>query len=216
MRTVVGVFPSREEAEHLAHDLKELGIPEDEVIIADSAGADNHEWSSRNLAACGGMAFGWFIAGLIPVMAERSRVAATLIGASVGSIAGLIGGLAVLVMRGGIPLFGGSPITMALSVLATGALGGGLIAAVYSMGVSHEGKPLVVEAAREHGVVVAAHVDVPREPEILRVMNEHGARNSRAGADAWRASGWTGTHATEEPYPSDSSFISHRPGKLVA
>jgi len=37
MRTVVAVFPSREEAEHVAQHLEALGIPNEEVSIA---GAD--------------------------------------------------------------------------------------------------------------------------------------------------------------------------------
>src|SRR6185437_6580517 len=88
MRTVVGVFPSREEAIHVANDLNTLGIPEDEINIADSAGANGHEkeWSRRNIAACAGTAFGWFLAALVPAVAEQSRVAAVAFGASVGGV----------------------------------------------------------------------------------------------------------------------------------
>lgn len=215
MRTVVGVFPSRTEAAHVARDLNALGISEDEVTIADSAGAENHEWSSRNVAACGGLSFGWMLAPLVPVLAERSRAVATWLGASIGGVLGLIAGMAALMVTGGAPIVAGSVILTVLSAVGIGAMAGALIVGVYSMGVSHEGIPLCSEAAREHGVVVAAHVDAALEPEALRVLNEHGARNSRAGDDAWVASGWTGQHPAEEPYPSDSSFISHPAGKPV-
>jgi hypothetical protein len=55
MRTVVAVFPSREEAEHVAQHLEALGIPIEEVSIP-GADADRHdkkegEWSRRNIAA---------------------------------------------------------------------------------------------------------------------------------------------------------------------
>lgn len=216
MRTVVGVFPSRTEAEDVARDLEALGIPEDEVTIADEAGADNHEWSSRNLAACGGLSFGWFLAGLIPIITQCSRAAATGLGASTGAVAGLIAGMAALMVTGGTPIIAGSVIATVLAALCIGAIGGGLITAVYTMGVSHEGIPLVGEAVREHGVVLAAHVDVPREEEALRVMNEHGGRQTCAAADAWTATGWTGPHPAEEPYPSDSSYVSHPAGKVAS
>jgi hypothetical protein len=209
MRTVVGVFPSRTEAEHVARDLKALGISGDEVTIADEAGADNHEWSRRNLAACGGLSFGWLLAGLIPLITERSRAAATGLGASTGAVAGLIAGMAALMVTGGAPIIAGSVIATVLAALCIGAIGGGLITAVYTTGVSHEGIPLTSEAVREHGAVLAAHVDLPRQQEALRVMSEHGARQTCTAADAWIATGWPGPHPVEEPYPSDSSYVSH-------
>lgn len=212
MRTVVGVFPSMTEANLVAHDLNAIGIPADEVSIADGASASSHEWSQRNVAAMGGAAFGWFLAALIPVVAERGRSAATGFGASVGAVAGLVAGMAALAVRAGEPIIAGSAIVTVLVALAIGATAGGLIAGMYSLGVSHEGIPLSDEAVREHGVVVAAHVFEAREPDALRIMKEHGARKARGGNDAWSASGWTGAHGIEKPYPSDSSVRSHEPG----
>jgi hypothetical protein len=213
MRTVVGVFPSRAEAEQVARDLQSLGISPDDLSIADGAGAENHEWSSRNIAAAGGLAFGWFAAGLIPAVAEQSPAGATGFGAAVGCIGGLVAGLVALIIRHGAPFVADSAIVTALTTMVIGAVGGGLIAGMYRMGVSHEGTPLFAEALREHGVVVAAHVDIPREQDALRVMNEHGARNVRADADAWLASGWDGGCPIEMPYPSDSSVRSHQQGR---
>lgn len=212
MRTVVGVFPSREEADRVSHDLKAIGIPSDDVSIADGTGGDRREWSQRNIAACTGASYGWFVAGLIPLVAERSRLAATGIGAAVGGAVGVAAGFIALAIRGGAPLVAGSQAATVFAALAIGAAFGAAIAELYSMGVSHEDIPLDNEAVREHGIVVAAHVDPPRAPEVLRVMNEHDARKLRDDADAWSASGWKGEHITEEPYPSDSTFRSHQPG----
>jgi uncharacterized membrane protein len=212
MRTVVDVFLSREEADRVAHDLKAVGIPSDDVSIADGAGGDRREWSQRNIAACTGASYGWFIAAMIPLVADRSRPMATAIGAAIGGVAGAVAGLIALAVRGGVPLLPGSPAVTVLAGLAIGAGFGAAITELYSMGVSHEDVPLDDEAVREHGIVVAAHVDEPREPKALHVMNEHGARNLRDDDDAWVASGWKGEHGIEEPYPSDSSFRSHQPG----
>jgi hypothetical protein len=212
MKTVVGVFPSRAEAENVARDLNAVGIPSDDVSIADGAHAEGHEWSQRNLAAAGGLSAGWFIAGLIPMVAKRSFSGAIRLGALIGGFAGVVGWLIAMAIRGGIPMVAGSPVATACGAVLIGAAFGGLIAGMYNMGVSHEDIPLGREAVREHGVVVAAHVDQPREPEALRVMTEHGARNLRDDADAWKASGWTGPHMKDEPYPSDSSIRKHEPG----
>jgi uncharacterized membrane protein len=206
MRTVVGVFPSQQEADRVARDLNALGIPADDVSIADGTGRNRREWSQRNIAACTGASCGWLIAGLIPLIAERSRAAATGIGAAIGGLAGVIAGVIALAVHSG-----GNPFATVFAAVAVGAAFGAVIAAVYNAGVSHEDIPLDNEALREHGVVVAAHVDEPRAPKAVLVMNEHGARNLRDGADAWGASGWTGSHRAEEPYPSDSSVRTHEP-----
>lgn len=207
MRTVVGVFPSRTEAEQVSRDLNAIGISVDEVTVADSTSAEDHEWSRRNLAAVGGSSFGWFIAGLIPMVAKRGRAAATGLGAAFGAGAGLVAGAIAMAIRGG------DPAIIVGSTVVVGAFAGGMIARVYNMGVSHEGIPLTDEANREHGVVVAAHVDESHGPDAVRVMNDHGARNTRLEDDAWLASGWTGAHPVEKPYPSDSSVRSHVPGR---
>jgi len=219
MRTVVAVFPSREEAEHVARDLEALGIPNEEVSIAGGTDADRQErcekegrWSRRNIAAAAASGFGWFIAGLIPLIAERTRAGASTVGAALGGGAGLIIALVAIMVRG-VPIAAVGSIVMILVVLGIGAAAGGFVADLYSRGVSHEADALCREAVREHGVVVAAHVDEAREPDALRVMNEHGARNPHANADAWLASGWTGKYLNNEPYPSDSSFRSHEPGR---
>jgi hypothetical protein len=82
MRTVAAVFPSREAAEHAARHLEALGIPNEEVSIA-GADADRHdrkngEWTQRNIAATAASGWGWLLAGLIPLIAERTRTGASL------------------------------------------------------------------------------------------------------------------------------------------
>jgi hypothetical protein len=196
----------------VARDLNAAGIPSDDVRIADGAGAEGHEWSQRNIAAVGGLSFGWFIAGLIPLVAKRTFGAAAGIGASLGALAGFIAGLCALAIRGGTPLIAGSGVLTVFATLCIGAAFGALIAGLYNMGVSHEEIPLRSEAVRENAVVVAAHVDSPRAPDALRVMTEHGASSLRADVDAWKASGWDGAHIKDEPYPSDSSVRKHEPG----
>jgi hypothetical protein len=204
MRTVVGVFPNRADADHVVDHLIHVGVPPDDVTVADAIAANGHEWSERNLAACGGLSMGWFMAWMIPMLTKRTFPGATAFGAATGAVGGAIAGLFAI----GI----GSPASAALTMflgIATGVGFGALIAGIYNMGVTHEEIPLQAEAAREHGVVVAAHVDLPRADATYTLMQEHGARALRADADAWKASGWSGTAVPDEPYPSDSTVRRH-------
>ena len=208
MRTVVGVFPSRAEAEHVVHHLCEAGVPSDDITVADSVKADHREWSDRNLAACGGLSAGWFLAWMIPLVAKRNLRGAALFGALIGGTAGVVAGFLALAARGGNPLFGSSVLTI-LAPVAVGVFFGALIAGMYNKGVTHEEIPLQEEAIREHGVVVAAHVDTHRAVHAFQVMNEHGARQLREDVDAWRASGWKGRSVPDTLHPSDSTVCRH-------
>jgi hypothetical protein len=215
MRTVVAVFPSREEAEQVARDLEKIGFPNEEVSIAGND-ADRHdrkagEWSRRNIAATAASGWGWFLAGLIPLIAERTKTAASLVGAALGAGAGLIIGLIATFARG-LPITDSTSIGTILLAMIFVSLFAGFAAETYNSGVSHESEALCEEAIREHGVVVSVHVDEAREPDAVRIMNEHGCRNEHADANAWLASGWKGKPLNDEPYPSDSSFVSHPMG----
>lgn len=208
MRTVVGVFPSRAEAEHVVKHLVEVGVPSDDITVADSVKADHREWSERNLAACGGLSAGWFMAWTIPLVAKRNVPGAAAFGGAIGAAAGVVAGFLALAARGGNPMYGSSLLTV-LAPVAIGAFFGALIAGMYNKGVTHEEVPLQEEAVRENGVVVAAHVDAPRATHAFDIMSEHGARALREDIDAWKASGWTGTFVPDTPYPSDSTVCRH-------
>lgn len=209
MKTVVGVFPSRVEAEHVVDHLYKAGVPSDDITVADSKKADHREWSERNLAACGGLSAGWLMAWLIPLVARRNVRGAAALGAGVGAGAGVVAGLLALAAREGAPLVYGSVALTFAATMAVGIFFGAVIAGLYNKGVTHEEIPLQAEAVREHGVVVAAHVDEPREAEAVRLMTEHGARNLRDEANAWKASGWTGGPIPDTPYPSVSTVARH-------
>jgi len=197
MRTVVGVFSDRAEAEHVVRHLIDAGLPSDDVAVADPLKAEGHEWSERNIAACGGMSPGWFMAWLVPQVAKRMFPGAVAFGASIGGLAGLVAGFVAL--RVGTPA---GPALTVFAGLGVGGIFGALIAGTYNLGVTHEEIPLQAEAVREKGVVVAAHVDEHTEAKVFKLMEEHNARALREDQDAWSASGWTGRSGPDVPYPS--------------
>ncbi len=194
MKTVVGAFPSMGEAERVARDLEEMGIDKDEisVIAGNEAGAHN-EYLKK----------------------PTSTGAAAASSASFGGGVGIVAGLIALAIPGVGPIIAGGALATVLTGLGVGAAAGGLIGAFTNMGISHEEAPLYQEAVRRGGVVVAVHVNDPMEEDALRVMNEHGARDLNAEADAWKASGWTGAYSNPHPYPSDSGIASHIPPETV-
>jgi uncharacterized membrane protein len=209
MRTVVGVFPSRAAAYNVARDLTAVGIPQEEVIVTAGEKSNLREWSEGNIAAGASSGYGWFWAALIPKLAAANRRTAIRLGALFGGSIGIVVGLIAIAAESGRAIVIGHEIVTVLGGLVIGAIGGGIVAGVYNAGVSHEMVPLSEEALRERGVVVAAHVDEPAEEKVLRVMNQHGARQLRAESDAWAASGSAADHSEEELYPSDSSVRKH-------
>jgi len=210
MRTVVGVFPSRDEADAVLHDLNAIGIPPDEVAIGEPGATDHEkEWSRRNISAAAASAWGWIFALMIPEISERNLAGATVFGAEVGAAGGMLAGAVFSAIRAASTGGPSHPVISAVTGLVIGGFAGALAAAYYNMGVSHERLALCTEAEQEHGFVVAAHVIEAREPDALRIMNDHGAKKARGDADAWLASGWTGAHPAEEPYPSDSEHRAH-------
>lgn len=211
MRTVAGVFPSEFEAARTGSELKALGISADEIIVAGSDGQclSKGLQLDRNISAAAASGAGWLLAGAVRAVASScsSRVGVT-VGAAVGAGMGAIGGLVVHATTTS-PFAHVSGFLVVPGAMALGAVAGGLLAWVYSLGVSHERVAFCAEAAREHGVVVAAHVSEAIEPAVMRVMKEHGAAKLRSEVDPWRASGWTGRHPEDQQYPSDSSVKWH-------
>jgi hypothetical protein len=182
------------EAERVARDLEEMGIDKDEIsIIAGNEAGAHDEYLKK------------------PTSTGAAAASAASFGGGVGIVAGLI----ALAIPGVGPIIAGGALATVITGLGVGAAAGGLIGAFTNMGVSHEEAPLYQEAVRRGGVVVAAHVNDPMEQDAIRVMDEHGARDLNAEADAWRAAGWKGSYSNPHPYPSDSGTVTHVPSETV-
>ena len=194
MKTVVGAFPSMAEAERVARDIEAMGVDKGEIsVIAGNESGAHDEYLKK------------------PTSTGAAAASAASFGGGVGIVAGLI----ALAIPGVGPIIAGGAMATVLTGLGVGAAAGGLLGAFANMGVSHEEAPLYQEAVRRGGVVVAVHVNDPMEQDAIRVMDEHGARDLKGEADAWKASGWTGAYSNPHPYPSDSGVASHVPSETV-
>jgi uncharacterized membrane protein len=197
MRTIVGVFTSLADAERTERDLKNLGIPHENISIVAGNDANRHEeYLGRAKVASIGTG------------------AAAAAGASFGGGVGLIAGLVVLVIPGVGPILAGGALVTLLTGLGIGAAGGGLIAAFVDMGIPHEEAPIYEEAVRRGAVMLAVNVDSARENDALGVMVDHGARNLRDEIDTWKAAGWSGPSVDPHPSVGVSTIRSHEiPGE---
>jgi hypothetical protein len=193
MKTVAGVFQSLTEAEHVARHLENLGIPADNIhLIAGNEAGRHDEYLKEAKTESAGTG------------------AAAASAASFGGGVGILAGLAALVIPRVGPIIAGGAMATILTGLGVGAAAGGLIGAFRNIGISHDEAGIYEEAVRRGSIVVAAQIsNDAMEPEILRVMDEHGARDLRADVESWRASGWT------HPYPADSSFKAHEMPETV-
>lgn len=149
MRTVVGTFNSKEEAEMAVNRLREAGYDQEISIIS------NPEGHSARLEQGSSMASG----------------AAT--GGIVGGLAGLALGASAIAVPGIGPLLAAGPIT----ALLTGASAGGLLGGLGSWGVtSNQGRKY--EAALKEGKTLAfVHTDEGRQDEANRMMMKSGAES---------------------------------------
>ena len=215
MRTVVGVFPKKAEAESVRSEFNRIGIPPDEVMIVEGPDSPkNHEteWSDRQIAstAAAGSSFGWFVAGLAPVVAQRTLRGAILFGIALGGALGMLGVSAVARIHAHATHTPQQALLGAMAGLAIGGILGAWVSAFYNLGVSHEKIALHREAEASHGVALAAHVREDAEKAALNVLEAHHARNARAAKDVWEATGWKGGHPYQKPYPSYSEYSSHQ------
>lgn len=189
MRTVIGVVPNVAEANRVVHEFEVLGIAKKEITIVPAI-ADPHELKKVERS-------------------KRNNAAAAAAGALRGAVLGLVLGGLMLSAPGVKPFLAGS---VTLTLLAGCAIVGFLMSMmtmVSNMGRSHEEAPLYAEAVHEKGVVISAHVNETTESGALKVLENNGARDVHAAADASRLSRWTARYPDVHPYPCDSEVTAH-------
>ncbi|HVW86453.1 MAG TPA: hypothetical protein VHB50_17325 [Bryobacteraceae bacterium] len=185
---MAAVLSSMSEAEHVARHLENLGIPREDINIIAGNEANRHDEYMKEVKR-----------------ESTTTGAAAASGASFGGGVGILAGLAALAIPGVGPIIAGGAMATVFTGMGIGAAAGGLVGVFKNMGISHDEAGLYEEAVRRGHIFVSAHVTDPMETEVRRIMEEHGARDVRADAEQWRASGWT------HPNPSDSSIRAHEP-----
>ena len=163
MKTVVGMFETRHDAEDAIHRLQAAGFSRDVIGVAMKDTQD-----SEDLAEATGS----------NDLGTEGATAGVLSGAGVGVLVGLaLVGSTVLLPGVGTVLIGG-PLAAGLTGAAVGAASGGLIGGLVGSGIPEE------EAAEYHARIASGHILVSvqaTDPEVARarqILVEEGARTS--------------------------------------
>lgn len=192
MKTVAAVFESVERAETLVRQLESLGVVAGDIhIVAGNDPALKKDYLDEAKRE------------------EKGTAESSITGARIGGGIGILATVVALAIPGVGPIIAGGAMATVLAGLGVGAAAGGLMGALRNLGISHDEAHLYEEAVRRGSVFLAVNVDEPLEPEVLRLMNENGAKNIEEEADRWRADGWT------HPYPNDSSVKWHEEPETV-
>jgi len=157
-RTLVGVFPSRNDAENAIDELHEAGFEKSDVgfaIRGEQPGGGGMITDSALTKDSGG--------------AEKGMAAGGLAG-------GIIGALVALTSPGAGPVLAAGVLTTALGFGAAGMATGGILGAMMGLGLS-EAEAKVYESEFYAGrAIVTVHAHM-RELEAASILRRHGAAN---------------------------------------
>jgi hypothetical protein len=169
-RYLIAVFDDREHAEAAVHDLKEAGIPTEEISIA--AGKHHH----RHLIDRLGLSDTPIFTGS-NAEGQEGRQAAGVgarAGAGIGAAVGLIAGIPLfLATGGGAALLVAGSIAAVLGGGVTGAAAGGLAGGLINMGLPAPKAEHVEGKVQGGAIVVSLRADERDITRIESIFNRH-------------------------------------------
>ena len=165
MRTVVGLFDTREAAESAILRLTADGVDRESISVAmkdlREASAISEATGAEDLSAEGATAGAMSGAGV------GALVGIALLGSNV-----LLPGLGTFVIAG--------PIAAALTGAGIGAASGGLIGGLIGAGIPEEEAEHYAAGIDRGGIFVSAHVDDSKVAEVRRLFDEEGSQRTYA------------------------------------
>ncbi len=168
MKTIIGVFNSRQGAEQAIGALREHNIADTDISYV--GGSDK---VTMHTADGGEVAEG----------AGSGAITGGVIGAIAGLVVanGILPGLGTLFVAGPIATalgLTGAAATTAAGAM-TGAAAGGLLGALTGLGAPDEDAHLYEERVKSGGILVAATIDNSDESEVRQVFEKNGADEVR-------------------------------------
>jgi hypothetical protein len=192
MRTVTGLFDTRDDAHHAVSALKDAGVPSDDISMV-----SNHAEHADDDDVAEGAGTG---AG---------------IGAAVGGAGGLLAGLGMIAIPGIGPVVAAgwllSTVVGAAAGAAVGGATGGLIGALTSAGVDERDAHVYAEGVRRGGTLVTARVDETLVDAANAILSDSRSVDVSERRQSYEDGGWDGFDETAEPYQRDQ-FSGSRPG----
>jgi uncharacterized membrane protein len=156
---VMGLFTDKKHADMAVDELKDVGYNASEISVITrdmKRKADEKEKGSDLAKKTGAGAVG---------------------GGVIGGVAGLIAGAVAAVPTGGASLFVVGPLAAAwgLTGAGIGALSGGIIGALTSLGISEDDAGKYAKRIEQGDILIAVPAQLSDEVEARRILDKHGA-----------------------------------------
>lgn len=195
-KTVVGLFETYGEAQHVVQDLMDSGFRREDISVV----ANDSSRSTSDTRAVGADS-----------KADEAAGAGAVGGTVIGGAAGLLIGAGLLAIPGIGPVLAAGPLAAGIGTAAAtvgaGALGagigaatGGLIGGLVGAGVPEDEAHVYAEGVRRGGTLVSVSADDRMADSARSIMQRHAAVDIDARSSEWRRSGWTGFDADAGPY----------------
>lgn len=192
-KTVVGLFDSFAEAQHVVQDLIDSGFRREDISVV------SNDESHRNERAVGDDS-----------NAAEGAGAGAVGGTVLGGALGLLVGAGLLAIPGIGPVLAAGPLAAGIGTAAAtvgaGALGaglgaatGGLIGGLVGAGVPDEDAQSYAEGVRRGGTLVTVSAEDAMAGMAHDIMMRHNAVDIDDRSAQWRGSGWTGFNDQTEP-----------------
>ena len=187
MRTVTGLFDTRDQANTAVRSLKDAGIASDDISVVANNADGSYASDADDVAKDAGTGAG--------------------IGAAVGGAGGLLTGLGMLAIPGIGPVVAGGWLLATVVGAATGAVvggaTGGLIGALTEAGVDERDAHVYAEGVRRGGVLVTARVDETLAEAAQAILQSDSGVTLDTRRRDYEAGGWETFDETADPYQPD-------------
>jgi hypothetical protein len=186
MRTITGLFDTRDQADDAVRSLKDAGVSSDDISIV-ANNADGSYDGDGDVAEDAGAGAG--------------------IGAAVGGAGGLLAGLGALAIPGIGPVVAGGWLLSTVVGAATGAVvggaAGGIVGALTDAGVDERDAHVYAEGVRRGGILVTARVDDSLADAARAILQNDDGVNIETRRRDYEASGWESFDEEADPYEAD-------------
>lgn len=188
MKTVTGLFDTREDASAAVSELKSIGIADAEISIVASNSAGWHEGEHDNDTS----------------NAAEGAAGGAGVGAAVGGAGGLLAGLGLMAIPGLGPVVAAGWLAATAVGAITGAVvggaAGGIVGALTEAGVSEADAHVYAEGVRRGGSLVTARVSDEMATEAREILSGSNSVDLEARRASYKEGGWSSFDPDADDY----------------
>lgn len=160
MSILVGTFREKEDAESAVHEMRELGITDDEISIVAREGVFQEQDEGNNEEDT-------------ITYTDQDVSDGAMTGGAIGAIGGLMAGAGALAIPGVGPIVAAGPIAAGLS----GAAAGGVVGGLLDMGIPEERGRQYQEEVKKGRILTIIEAGPNNVNDISSILRRHGAQN---------------------------------------